>query len=191
MPVGELLDVVDAHGRATTAGARRVVVRHPLQPFDPRNFAPRRARARRGRGASTASRSRARARSAGARARAARRSCAAPLPAAQPRPLVELDDLVRFVEHPVRAFLRQRLGISVGDFDDEVEDALPVELDALEQWGVGQRLLEARLARRGRRTRDRAPRSRAARSRRASSARPVIARDLAGRRARSPGRARR
>ena len=28
-------------------------------------------------------------------------------------PLIELEDLVRFVEHPVRAFLRQRLGISL------------------------------------------------------------------------------
>jgi exodeoxyribonuclease V gamma subunit len=54
-----------------------------------------------------------------------------------------LADLVRFVEHPVRAFLRQRLGISVGDYSDEVGDALPVELDALEKWGVGQRLLDA------------------------------------------------
>jgi len=53
---------------------------------------------------------------------------------------------VRFVEHPVRAFLRQRLGISVGDYSDEVGDSLPVELDALERWGVGQRLLDAVIA---------------------------------------------
>jgi exodeoxyribonuclease V gamma subunit len=60
--------------------------------------------------------------------------------------VVELDDLVRFVSHPVRAFLRQRLGIRLGDHDDEVEDALHVELDALAKWGVGERLLQARLA---------------------------------------------
>jgi exodeoxyribonuclease V gamma subunit len=59
---------------------------------------------------------------------------------------VELDQLVRFVERPVRAFLRRRLGISVWDADDEVEDALPVELDSLETWQVGDRLLKARLA---------------------------------------------
>ena len=53
---------------------------------------------------------------------------------------------MRFVEHPARAFLRQRLGISVGDYSDEVGDALPVELDALERWGVGQRLLDAVIA---------------------------------------------
>ncbi|HEY1565531.1 MAG TPA: hypothetical protein VGF68_00875, partial [Solirubrobacteraceae bacterium] len=59
--------------------------------------------------------------------------------------VVELSDLVRFVEHPVRAFLRQRLGISLYSADDDVEDELSVELDGLQRWGVGQRLLEARL----------------------------------------------
>ena len=39
----------------------------------------------------------------------------APLPPRERGPL-ELTDLVRFVEQPVRAFLRQRLGISVGDY---------------------------------------------------------------------------
>ena len=68
----------------------------------------------------------------GRAAAGAGRSCAAPLPPREPGPL-ELADLVRFVEHPARAFLRQRLGISVGDYSDEVGDALPVELDALER----------------------------------------------------------
>jgi len=61
-------------------------------------------------------------------------------------PVIELDNLVRFVEQPVRAFLRDRLGISVSEFFDEVEDELPVELDALGKWGVGQRLLDGVLA---------------------------------------------
>ncbi len=60
--------------------------------------------------------------------------------------MIELADLVRFAERPVRAFLRQRLGIRLGDFSDEIEDALPVELDGLGRWGVGTRLLQARLA---------------------------------------------
>ena len=46
----------------------------------------------------------------------------------------------------MRAFLRQRLGFGVADYADEVADALPVELDSLETWQVGQRLLDARLA---------------------------------------------
>ena len=60
--------------------------------------------------------------------------------------LIELDDLVRFAERPIRAFLRKRLGISVADYSDDLEDALPVQLDGLSEWSVGQRLLDARLA---------------------------------------------
>jgi exodeoxyribonuclease V gamma subunit len=132
VPVGELLDLV---GHA-------VVVRHPLQPFDQRNFE---------RGAlvpeTTWSFDRVTLR--GAQALTAERVprvrfLTDPLPPLATE-LVELDDLVRFVERPVRTFLRKRLGISVADYSDEVEDALPVELDALGEWGVGQRLLNARL----------------------------------------------
>src|SRR5207248_312289 len=59
---------------------------------------------------------------------------------------IDLEELVRFVEHPVRAFLRQRLGFGLWGGVDDVADALPVELDGLGRWGVGQRLLDARLA---------------------------------------------
>ena len=59
--------------------------------------------------------------------------------------MVELDDLIAFVEHPVRAFLRRRLGIRVRSYDEDVADALSIELDPLERWGVGQRLLNARM----------------------------------------------
>ena len=125
VPVGELLDVV----------GRGVVKEHPLQPFDPRNFV------------AGEPWSFDRVLLEGARAMAGERAekppfLRAPLPAREPGPL-ELDDLVRFAEHPARAFLRQRLGIRVGDWDDEIGDGLPVELNALEQWGVGQRLLDA------------------------------------------------
>ncbi|MGH2950068.1 MAG: exodeoxyribonuclease V subunit gamma, partial [Solirubrobacteraceae bacterium] len=133
VPVGELLDVVDR-----TVRDADVVVRHPLQPFDPRNFAAERPW------------SFDRVALDGARAMTAPRAGPEPFLAGRlPAPdaaLVELDYLVRFAEHPVRAFLRQRLGIGVGDFSEEIEDALPVELDGLELWGVGRRLLEGRLA---------------------------------------------
>jgi exodeoxyribonuclease V gamma subunit len=119
-----------------------VIVRHPLQPFDPRNFTS---------GALVPAKpwSFDRVTLEGARALSGRRAprrafLLEPLPAVEPGPL-ELQDLVKFVERPVRAFLRQRLGISVGDYSDEIADALPVELDNLEKWGVGQRLLDAQL----------------------------------------------
>ena len=166
-----------SHGDARA----QVVVRHPLQPFDPRNFAPGALGGDAAWSFDRVTLDGARA-LAGDRGRAARRSS----PARCRRgatPVVELDDLVRFVAHPVRAFLRQRLGISVGDYADEVDDALPVELDGLERWSVGERLLDARLAgvdgRRRGRGRDRARR----RCRPARSAEPVIDEVLPDRRA--------
>jgi exodeoxyribonuclease V gamma subunit len=56
---------------------------------------------------------------------------------------VEVEQLVRFVEHPVREFLRARLDVRVRDFHDEVDDALAVELDGLGLWRVGDRMLKA------------------------------------------------
>jgi exodeoxyribonuclease V gamma subunit len=133
VPVGELLDVV----------GRSVVVRHPLQPFDARNFEAGEIVPGRVWSFDHVTLN-------GARALAGDRSVpgpflAGPLPALETT-LIELDDLVRFVERPVRAFLRRRLGIAVGDYSDDVDDALSVELDGLELWQVGQRLLDARLA---------------------------------------------
>jgi exodeoxyribonuclease V gamma subunit len=143
VPVGELLDAIDATVRRETGPARdRVVVRHPLQPFDPLNFTP-------GALAGAPPWSFDPVTLEGARALLGPRSAArgfltAPLAPRGGR-VVELEDLVRFAEHPVRAFLRQRLGIILRSSDDEIADGLPVELDGLERWGVGQRLLEARL----------------------------------------------
>jgi len=64
----------------------------------------------------------------------------------EPEPLVELDELVRFAERPVRAFLRGRLALRLTELDGEVEDAMPVELEPLAKARAGQRLLEACLA---------------------------------------------
>jgi exodeoxyribonuclease V gamma subunit len=118
-------------------------VRHPLQPFAQRNFTEGALVRGRSWGFDAVTLD-------GARALDGPRDepgpfLASPLPPREAR-LVELDDLVRFVAHPVRAFLRQRLGISLRELADEIEDDLPVELDGLEKWGVGQRLLDARLA---------------------------------------------
>ena len=144
VPVGELLDVVERTVRSDQGSARdRVVTRHPLQPFDPRNFTAGRLVPRRPWGFDPQA-------LAGARALRGERApsepfLAAPLPP-RAETLVELTSLIRFVEHPIRALLRDRLGISVSEFYDEVQDSMPIELDALESWGVGQRLLEGVLA---------------------------------------------
>jgi exodeoxyribonuclease V gamma subunit len=146
VPVGELLDVVDRTVRSPEPSRlprEHVLVRHPLQPFDPRNFTP-------GQLGGATPWSFDRATLAGARALTMPRPPAPPF-LAQPlhmvrSPVVSLDELVRFVGHPVRAFLRGRLELSVGDYSTDVEDALPVALDALEKWDVGQQLLDALLA---------------------------------------------
>ncbi len=145
VPVAEILDAVDA--LAVTAAGRpareQVVVHHPLQPFDARNF-------RYGdlcavgrpfsfdrvawRGAERAALPRDQ----------PAPFLAAPLPGAD-RGDVDLDELVRWVENPCLGFVRQRLAISVPGDDEEIEDALAVELDSLTTWAVGDRLLTARL----------------------------------------------
>jgi exodeoxyribonuclease V gamma subunit len=145
VPVTELLEVVDRTVR-TTDGRRareRVELRHPLQPFDTRNFTP-------GALVDGAPWSFDPVTLQGARALGRQRApvppfLAGPLAPQAPQ-LVELADLVRFAERPARAFLRRRLGITVGDYGDEVADALSVELDSLEEWGVGNRLVEGLLA---------------------------------------------
>jgi exodeoxyribonuclease V gamma subunit len=141
VPVGELLDEMERTVRGDVRD--QVLVAHPLQPFDARNFTP-------GRLGSQAPWSFDRvtldgARAVGAERRAPRPFLTEPLP---PRwsPVVELEGLVAFVRHPVRAFLRQRLDFGVGSYSDEVADALSVELDKLEEWQIGERMLAARLA---------------------------------------------
>jgi exodeoxyribonuclease V gamma subunit len=144
VPIGELLDVIDETVRSDDGPARhQVVIRHPLQPFDPKNFTTGELIAGEpwGFDATTLH---------GAKAMVSERHepepfLAEPLAPVQP-PAIALDDLVRFAEHPVRAFLRQRLQIVLADFSRDVDDALPVELEPLEQAGVGRRLLAGVLA---------------------------------------------
>ena len=144
VPVGELLDMVDRSVRDTdgTRPRHAIVVHHPLQPFDPKNFTP-------GALAGPEPWSFDRITLDGARHLIAERPSpppflTTPLPPTR-SPAVELDDLVRFVQHPIRAFLRQRLGVTLGDWSTEIDDGLPVVLDSLEEWGVGQRMLDASL----------------------------------------------
>ena len=145
VPVGELLDLIDATV-STADGSRArhgVVVHHPLQPFDSRNFDVGALVGGRPWSFDTVNLSGAQA------ARRARPRATpfldAPLPDLDTR-TVELDQLERFVRHPVGAFLRRRLGVTFADFSHDPDDALPIDLDGLQEWQVGERLLAARLA---------------------------------------------
>ncbi|WP_305783994.1 exodeoxyribonuclease V subunit gamma [Symbioplanes lichenis] len=126
VPLDEMLDVLGTS-----------VTRHPLQPFDQRNFAA---------GAPFSFDPVA---LAGAEAGAGPRRADPPFLATPLQSTVadvtSLDDLKSFVEHPVRAFLRRRLGLSFFTDDADPGDGLPVELDGLQRWAVGERLLQALL----------------------------------------------
>lgn len=145
VPVGELLDVVE---RMRPGSASRVVVRHPLQPFDPRNFTPG-ALEPGGNGAAVPF-SFDGVSFAGARALQGERHERGPfLPAALPAAPVtdlELDALIRFLEHPTRYFLSHRLELSGEVAGAELCETVPVALDGLERWAIGDRLLTATLA---------------------------------------------
>jgi exodeoxyribonuclease V gamma subunit len=151
VPVGELLDACAATVRVRGAGSDagraalgdRVWLHHPLQPFDARNFIA--AGVMDGRVWSFDSDALAGARALQGPRRAPRPFLEAPL-APLAAEVIELDALVRFVEHPCREFLRTRLGVRVVYPADAIPDELPVELDPLETWRVGDRVLRACLA---------------------------------------------
>jgi exodeoxyribonuclease V gamma subunit len=146
VPLGELLDALDL--TASTGDGRSVseavTVRHPLQPFDARNVSP-------GGLIDGTTFSFDAAAAAGARAAAGSRTepvpfLDVPLPPA-PADDVSLADLVRFWTDPIRGFLgRDGVDVALPADDDQPEDALPVEIDSLAQWAVGDRVLTDLLA---------------------------------------------
>ena len=135
VPLAELLDALEA---TTPESVRqRIVVHHPLQPFDIRNVIPgelvpdvpftfddtvlKAARA------STRERSE------------QPRFISGPLPS-QPHEDVVLTDLIDFFKDPVKGFFRALEYTLPWDVDG-VEDEISVDIDALEQWAVGDRML--------------------------------------------------
>ncbi|MDG5481347.1 exodeoxyribonuclease V subunit gamma [Mycolicibacterium gadium] len=135
VPLAELLDTLDL---TTETKERKVVVKHPLQPFDTRNVIPgklipgepftfdstvkRAALARAGE-------------------RAERPLFISGLLPAPPADDVVLADLVAFFRDPVKGFFRA-LDYTLPWEVDGVEDAMPVDINALEEWTVGDRMLQ-------------------------------------------------
>lgn len=134
VPLKELLDVLD---RTAEGAAEHVVRDEPLQPFDPSNFVG-------GKPFSFDA-----AALAGARAAAAARVAPELVRDVRLEPRagdIELADLTAFLARPVQQFLRQRLEIALLDESEAESDAIPVELDSLQQWAVGDRVLTDLLA---------------------------------------------
>ncbi|TXI42193.1 MAG: exodeoxyribonuclease V subunit gamma [Mycobacterium sp.] len=138
VPLAELLDALDA--TTDTPVRDRIVVHHPLQPFDRRNVEP---------GAlvtaepdepfsfDTGMLDAARV-AAGERTDRPRLA-AAPLPP-EPATDVSLAELIAFFRDPVKGFFRA-LDFTLPAEVEGVQDAMPVEIDALQQWTVGDRML--------------------------------------------------
>jgi exodeoxyribonuclease V gamma subunit len=142
VPVGELLDVADRTVRTAEGRARdALVVEHPLQPFDARNYLPGALGHEGPWSHDTVS-------LAGAKA-AHQPAHPDPVFLADPLPEwdqpISLDSLDRFVRHPVRAFLREQLDVSLWDRTREFEDAIPIDVAGLAEWAVADRVLRARL----------------------------------------------
>ncbi|RNL75500.1 exodeoxyribonuclease V subunit gamma [Nocardioides marmorisolisilvae] len=138
VPVGELLDALD---RTSAAPVRdRVLITHPLQPFDPRNLVPGELGTPGPFSFDAAAR---------AGALAARHPLpvppflGAPVPT-EPEADVTLAELLDFYRNPARALLR-RLDIATAYDADEIRDAIPIDLDSLETWSVGDRIVSSLL----------------------------------------------
>jgi exodeoxyribonuclease V gamma subunit len=146
VPLGEVLDALD-HTATTADGgpvSHAVTIHHPLQPFDERNLLS-------GALVPDAVFSFDAAAASGARAAGGPRVAPAPfvLGSLPPRPAadVSLTDLVRFWSDPVKGFLgRDGVDVALAADEEQPEDSLPVEIDNLAQWAVGDRVLRDLLA---------------------------------------------
>ena len=136
VPLGDLLDTLDAMAGGTARD--HVCVNHPLQPFDARNFTP---AALGTDGPFSHDRS-----ALAAARRAAEPRQPAPsmhltsLPAV---PLAELSpqDLGSFLCSPPATFLRARFGLSLREDDEPTPERIPVAMDGLAKWEIGNRTL--------------------------------------------------
>jgi exodeoxyribonuclease V gamma subunit len=141
VPLGEILDSLDTV--AAEPIRDRVLVRHPLQAYDARNVTP-------GALGLPGPFSFDRAGLAAAEAARGERRSRAPFLDGSLKPWdprdVNLDELKSFLLNPVRTFLRTRLDVSGPLEAEEIDDAIPIDLDGLEKWGIGDRILRDLLA---------------------------------------------
>ncbi|MCZ8382313.1 exodeoxyribonuclease V subunit gamma [Mycobacterium sp. CPCC 205372] len=138
VPLMELLDTLDITTEDTTR--HRVLTEHPLQPFDIRNVIPGMLNMPAAVPFTFDSTALTAARVA-AGERAERPSLlGTPLPAPPPDD-VALDDLIGFFRDPVKGFFRA-LDFTLPWDVDAIDDAMPVEIDALQEWKIGARMLD-------------------------------------------------
>lgn len=138
VPLVELLDALD--GTTPEPVSDRIVIRHPLQPFDVRNV----TRGALGMPADTPFTFDPTALTAAEAASTDRGPEPGFLSGPVTAPLaadVALSELTAFVKDPVKGFFRA-LDYTLPWDVDGVADAIPVEIDALQEWVVGDRMLQ-------------------------------------------------
>ena len=156
VPVDALLETLDATvatGPQDPPARARLTTVHPLQPYGPAELEPRTPA-----GGEPFSFDRAALRAAAA-LRAPQRPPTGPydglalapratpvLDRLPPRRDLELGALHRFFAQPVRALLRTRAQLYVGDEDERSDEQIPVELGGLQRWAVGDRMLQGHLS---------------------------------------------
>lgn len=147
VPLGELVDAL--RSTASGPGLDRLLTAHPLQPFDARNlgatpedatpllpddrpfsYDPAALRASRE----------------ALGEREERRTPADVRLSPSPEPEVDLGDLTTFFHNPARAYLRTRLGLMLPEEPEEQSEGIPIELDGLAEWAIGDRVLRNVLA---------------------------------------------
>lgn len=138
VPVVELLDTLDV----TTAAPVRdhVHITHPLQPFDIDNVTPGKLGMPADQPFTFDHTVLTAAKVAAGHREERPRLLGEPLPAPPPDD-VALDDLIGFFKDPVKGFFRA-LDYTLPWDVDAVDDAMPVEIDALQEWQIGQRMLD-------------------------------------------------
>jgi exodeoxyribonuclease V gamma subunit len=149
-----LADSITMDGQSGAEVRARLVTLHPLQPHSPRYFLPP-AEDGDGNGGGLPRAFDRRQLAAAQAAAGVRRPASAFFPTGHPLPppgteeldplLIELDELIRFLEHPVRHLLQRRVGIYLGEDDPRLDDRDPTELDHLERWKLGEGLLDQHL----------------------------------------------
>ena len=135
VPLAELIDALDQ--TTETPVHEHIVTKHPLQPFDVKNVQP--GRLVPGTAFTFDPTALTAAEAAAGKRCAPPPFIAGPLPA-PPAEDVALADLIDFYKDPVKGFFRA-LDCALPWDVDEVEDAMPIEIDPLEEWTVGDRML--------------------------------------------------
>jgi exodeoxyribonuclease V gamma subunit len=135
--VAELLDYLQRACVTEEGKPVSLQVKHPLQPFSPRCY-----------DGSTGPASYAEEWYPGGEAALESVFVSGPLPdAEEEKGTVELRQLKRFWAHPVRYFLRERLGLRLREEDDSLPESEPFHPDSLERYNLAGTVVRERLAR--------------------------------------------